>query len=204
MLSRCFHFGVFEIFVSSLFLLVVSAFGEYWYSALYNSGADSQEKHHDTQLPHLAQPKILLHHPVTHICLWSYLPELFHHVRDHEGGNVLHRGSRGHSAGPLRAVQYVSNVCLERMLRKIPLLEELTDAEKIRASVNSFLGVLSHYCTYGICLREFCERVALYRFGWMWCDICYLFLLLFSYASAENPLLICKIAEEHRTYIRLT
>ena len=27
MLSRCFHFGVFEIFVSSLFLLVVSAFG---------------------------------------------------------------------------------------------------------------------------------------------------------------------------------
>ena len=28
MLSRCFHFGVFEIFVSSLFLLVVFAFGE--------------------------------------------------------------------------------------------------------------------------------------------------------------------------------
>ena len=26
MLSRCFHFGVFEIFVSSLFLLVISAF----------------------------------------------------------------------------------------------------------------------------------------------------------------------------------
>ena len=29
MLSRCFHFGVFEIFVSSLFLVVVFAFGEY-------------------------------------------------------------------------------------------------------------------------------------------------------------------------------
>lgn len=27
MLSRCFHFGVFEIFVSSLFLLVLFAFG---------------------------------------------------------------------------------------------------------------------------------------------------------------------------------
>ena len=27
MLSRCFHFGVFEIFVSSLFLLAVFAFG---------------------------------------------------------------------------------------------------------------------------------------------------------------------------------
>ena len=29
MLSRCFHFGVFEIFVSCLFLLIVSAFAEY-------------------------------------------------------------------------------------------------------------------------------------------------------------------------------
>ena len=28
MLSRCFNFGVFEIFVSSLFLLIVSAFLE--------------------------------------------------------------------------------------------------------------------------------------------------------------------------------
>ena len=44
MLSECFHFGVFEIFVSNLFLLVVSAFWERWYSALYNSGADSQEE----------------------------------------------------------------------------------------------------------------------------------------------------------------
>ena len=47
MLSRCFHFGVFEIFVSSLFLLVVFAFGEYWYSALYNSEADSQEEDYE-------------------------------------------------------------------------------------------------------------------------------------------------------------
>ena len=47
MLSRCFHFGVFEIFVSSLFLLVLFAFWECWYSALYNSEADSQEEDHD-------------------------------------------------------------------------------------------------------------------------------------------------------------
>ena len=46
MLSRCFHFGVFEIFVSSLFLLVLFAFWECWYSALYNSEADSQKKYH--------------------------------------------------------------------------------------------------------------------------------------------------------------
>lgn len=43
MLSRCFHFGVFEIFVSSLFLLVLFAFWECWYSALYNSEADSEK-----------------------------------------------------------------------------------------------------------------------------------------------------------------
>ena len=47
MLSRCFHFGVFEIFVSSLFLLVVISFGEYWYSVLYNSEADSQEEDYE-------------------------------------------------------------------------------------------------------------------------------------------------------------
>ena len=47
MLSRCFHFGVFEIFVSSLFLLVLFAFWECWYSALYNSEADSEEENHD-------------------------------------------------------------------------------------------------------------------------------------------------------------
>ena len=50
MLIRCFRYGVFEIFVSSLFLLVVFAFGEHWYSALYNSEADSQEKYHDLYL----------------------------------------------------------------------------------------------------------------------------------------------------------
>ena len=44
MLSRYFHFGVFEIFVSSLFLLVVLAFGEYWLSIHYNLKADSQEE----------------------------------------------------------------------------------------------------------------------------------------------------------------
>ena len=37
-------FGVFEIFVSSLFLLVVLAFRECWLSAVYNHKADSQEE----------------------------------------------------------------------------------------------------------------------------------------------------------------
>ena len=53
MLSRCFHFGVFEIFVSSLFLLVLFAFWECWYSALYNSEADSQKEDHDGGSAHV-------------------------------------------------------------------------------------------------------------------------------------------------------
>ena len=47
MLSRCFHFGFFEIFVSSLFLLVFLDFCKYWLSVLYNSKADYQEEDHD-------------------------------------------------------------------------------------------------------------------------------------------------------------
>ena len=47
MLSGCFHFRVFEFFVSSLFLLVVLAFGECWLSAHYNQSADSQEEDYE-------------------------------------------------------------------------------------------------------------------------------------------------------------
>ena len=47
MLSRCFHFGFFEIFVSSLFLMVFLDFCTYWLSVLYNLKADSQEEYHD-------------------------------------------------------------------------------------------------------------------------------------------------------------
>ena len=47
MLSRCFHFRVFEIFVSSLFLLVFLDFCTYWLSVLYNLKADSQEINYD-------------------------------------------------------------------------------------------------------------------------------------------------------------
>ena len=36
MLSRCFHFGVFEIFVSSLFLLALFAFASIDYQHLTN------------------------------------------------------------------------------------------------------------------------------------------------------------------------
>ena len=47
MLSRCFHFGVFEIFVSSLFLLAFFGFSKYWLSAPYKLSADSQEEDYE-------------------------------------------------------------------------------------------------------------------------------------------------------------
>ena len=47
MLSRCFHFGVFHFFVSSLFLMVFLDFCTYWLSVLYNLKADSQEINYD-------------------------------------------------------------------------------------------------------------------------------------------------------------
>ena len=58
MLSRCFHFGVFEIFVSSLFLLVLFAFWECWYSALYNSEADSKQFNNEEITPELFKDKL--------------------------------------------------------------------------------------------------------------------------------------------------
>ena len=45
--NRCFHFRVFEIFVSSLFLLMFLDFCTYWLSVLYNLKADSQEINYD-------------------------------------------------------------------------------------------------------------------------------------------------------------
>ena len=56
MLSRCFHFGVFEIFVSSLFGVVRGAGGGWGYGGLYKWEAESQEEDHDGRwrlyLPH--------------------------------------------------------------------------------------------------------------------------------------------------------
>ena len=45
MLSRCFHFGVFEIFVPNLFLLSFLSFQYICVSATYKNSAGFQEKH---------------------------------------------------------------------------------------------------------------------------------------------------------------
>jgi len=48
LLSRCFHFGVFEIFVPNLFLLPFSPFQYICVSATYKQAADYQEEDHDS------------------------------------------------------------------------------------------------------------------------------------------------------------
>ena len=53
MFSRCFHFGVFEILVSSLFFWLFPLFLETLIFSIYNSGADSQEEDYDSRLRRL-------------------------------------------------------------------------------------------------------------------------------------------------------
>ena len=43
---------------------------------------------------------------------------------------------------------YVANRSFARMRKKVLALNNVCDACKLQASVNSFLGVLSHYATY--------------------------------------------------------
>ena len=45
---------------------------------------------------------------------------------------------------------YVANKCLARLRRKVLALDASCGVRRLQASVNSFLGVLSHYATFGI------------------------------------------------------
>lgn len=47
---------------------------------------------------------------------------------------------------------YISTASLKRIVRKVNLLKYCHDARQLQSSVNSFLGVLSHYDSY--CLRK--------------------------------------------------
>ncbi|MBO7068538.1 MAG: RNA-directed DNA polymerase [Bacteroidaceae bacterium] len=49
--------------------------------------------------------------------------------------------------------RYVSNTTLRRMQRKLPSLEQETDAERLRSRIASFRGVLSHYSTGWLFLK---------------------------------------------------
>ena len=63
--------------------------------------------------------------------------------------------------------RYIDNVSLRRMQAKVARLEEtFTTAERLRASLNSFLGVLLHYRTYRIRQTMFASAAFVYRYGY--------------------------------------
>ncbi len=59
--------------------------------------------------------------------------------------------------------RYVSNATLRRMVAKLPKLDDKTP-EQVRCSLNSFLGLLSHYRSYNIRKRLF-YHLDVYQFG---------------------------------------
>ena len=62
---------------------------------------------------------------------------------------------------------YISNKSLCRMKRKVKMINDtVVDATKLRASVNSFLGVLSHYSAYRIKRNLFSDVSNFCKYGY--------------------------------------
>lgn len=61
--------------------------------------------------------------------------------------------------------KYIHNSCLQRMKKKITLLESLDNPILLQSSINSFLGVLSHYKTMHIQQRLFRSVNNTWKFG---------------------------------------
>lgn len=61
--------------------------------------------------------------------------------------------------------RYVSNTTLHRMRSKLPALEAEENPERLRARLNSLLGILGHYCSMNIQRRLFLPLVSPYRAG---------------------------------------
>lgn len=62
--------------------------------------------------------------------------------------------------------RYVSNSTLRRMKRKIPLLKQKQTAGELAASINSMLGVLGHYRSYGLRRKLFLGLDFAYDYGY--------------------------------------
>ena len=62
--------------------------------------------------------------------------------------------------------RYVHNVSLRRMEAKVRLLHKKNTPEQLRSSINSFLGILSHYRSYRIRRRMFYHLDYVYRYGY--------------------------------------
>ena len=61
--------------------------------------------------------------------------------------------------------RYVCNSTLHRLEAKVPSLQRKKTPELLRSSLNSFLGLLSHYRSYHIRRRLFYDLCYVYRYG---------------------------------------
>ena len=92
--------------------------------------------------------------------------------------NVLHGVEfLGAYLKPFR--NYVSRTTLFRMRRKMPALEEKTNGCTFRSSVNSQLGILSHYRSFAIQLKMFLILFVAWQYGYFVVRKCGLLFRLF-------------------------
>lgn len=62
--------------------------------------------------------------------------------------------------------KYVSNITLGRMKPKIDRLSSISEPEKIRCTLNSFLGLLAHYKSYHLRQSLFQKHSFVYHYGY--------------------------------------
>lgn len=73
MLSGCFQFGVFEIFVSNLFLLPIYRVKLCCVSGAYENLTDSQEEDNDDLLESILRYNKDMHDDTTKLYLWMHV-----------------------------------------------------------------------------------------------------------------------------------
>lgn len=61
--------------------------------------------------------------------------------------------------------KYVGNESLRRMRRKLPRLRKVSDPQKMRSTINSYLGIMSHYAAYHV-KQHFFESLFCQRCGY--------------------------------------
>ncbi len=74
--------------------------------------------------------------------------------------------------GCRRYGRYVSNATLGRMERKVPLLSRQREPRLLCSSLNSFLGLLSHYRCYHVRRRMFLPLASAWKYGYFLRGVC--------------------------------
>ena len=62
--------------------------------------------------------------------------------------------------------RYIHNESLRRVKEGVAALRQVHDAEALRASIDSYLGVMSHYASYNLRRKVFCTQSFLFRYGY--------------------------------------